>query len=165
MNIREITLGDAENFIHLVKQVETESDYMLLEAGERTTTSEQQQLQLEQIIQQSNSTIFIAEDEEKLLGYIIVIGGTARRNRHSAYLVVGILKEYRGQGLGTSLFEAVNEWAHEHELSRLELTVVTENEAGIALYKKNGFEIEGTKVNSLKIDGTFHNEYYMAKLL
>ncbi|WP_053363245.1 GNAT family N-acetyltransferase [Bacillus sp. FJAT-27251] len=165
MNIREITLGDAENFIHLVKQVESESDYMLLEAGERTTTAEQQQLQLEQIIQQSNSTIFIAEEEEKLLGYIIVIGGTARRNRHSAYLVVGILKEYRGQGLGTSLFEAVNEWAREHELSRLELTVVTENEAGIALYKKIGFEIEGTKVNSLIIDGTFHNEYYMAKLL
>jgi RimJ/RimL family protein N-acetyltransferase len=165
MNIREITLGDAENFIHLVKQVESESDFMLLEAGERTTTAEQQQLQLERIIQQSNSTIFVAEEKEKLLGYIIVMGGTARRNRHCAYLVIGILKEYRGQGIGTSLFEAVNDWAGEHEISRLELTVVTKNEAGIALYKKNGFEIEGTKVNSLNIDGTFHNEYYMAKLL
>jgi RimJ/RimL family protein N-acetyltransferase len=165
MLVREITLGDAEAFINLVKQVEEDSDYMLMEAGERTTTAEQQQLQLERMIQQSNSTIFVAEENEKLIGYIIVMGGTVRRTRHTAYLVIGILKEYRGQGVGTRLFEVVSEWAVNHQLSRLELTVVTKNEAGVALYKKNGFEIEGTKVNSLYIDGEFFSEYYMAKLL
>ncbi|WP_342768304.1 hypothetical protein [Falsibacillus pallidus] len=45
------------------------------------------------------------------------------------------------------------------------MTVVSENGRAVALYKKIGFEIEGTKKDSLLIDGTFVNEYYMGKLL
>jgi RimJ/RimL family protein N-acetyltransferase len=75
------------------------------------------------------------------------------------------LKDFRGQGVGTSLFQTVEKWADKHRLSRLELTAVTRNTAGIALYQKSGFEIEGTKRNSLIINGEFHDEYYMSKLL
>ncbi|MFD0770009.1 hypothetical protein ACFQZ1_14560 [Bacillus sp. CGMCC 1.60114] len=45
------------------------------------------------------------------------------------------------------------------------MTVMVHNEAGIALYKKSGFEIEGIKRHSLMIRGEFVNEYYMAKLI
>jgi RimJ/RimL family protein N-acetyltransferase len=100
-----------------------------------------------------------------LVGYLMAIGGSVKRTRHSAYLVVGILKDFRGQGVGTALFQSVVEWAKNHVVSRLELTAVTSNTAGIALYRKSGFEIEGTKRNSLIINGELHNEYYMSKLL
>jgi ribosomal protein S18 acetylase RimI-like enzyme len=96
---------------------------------------------------------------------LIDLGGNVKRTKHSAYLVIGILKEYRGQGIGTALFQSLEELAINHNISRLELTVVTQNDAGIALYKKSGFEIEGTKRNSLMIDRTPLNEYYMSKLL
>ncbi|OTZ84271.1 hypothetical protein BK771_21450 [Bacillus thuringiensis serovar ostriniae] len=82
----------------------------------------------------------------------------------SFYIVDGILEQNRGQGIGTALFQHVEEWAKINHISRLELTVVTKNEAGLALYKKSGFEIEGTKRNSLMVDGTYYNEYYMSKL-
>ena len=52
-----------------------------------------------------------------------------------------------------------------HQIHRLELSVVTHNEAGLRLYKKMGFKIEGTKRHSLLIDGEFVDEYYMSKLL
>jgi RimJ/RimL family protein N-acetyltransferase len=42
---------------------------------------------------------------------------------------------------------------------------MTHNIAGIALYKKMGFEIEGTKRDSLLINGEYVDEYYMSKLL
>lgn len=48
---------------------------------------------------------------------------------------------------------------------RLELTVVTENRAAVALYKKDGFLIEGVKKHSLMIDGKAFDEYYMVKIL
>ncbi|MGG1397515.1 GNAT family N-acetyltransferase [Bacillus salipaludis] len=166
MLIREIKPEDAENLINLIKQVETEANFMLMEAGERKTTPEQQRKQIERIEQQSNSTIFIAEQEEgKLVGYLIAIGGSLKRTKHSAYLVIGILEEYRAQGIGTALFQSLEEWVKNHNISRLELSVVTQNNAGVALYKKSGFEIEGTKRNSLVIDGMPFNEYYMSKLL
>jgi RimJ/RimL family protein N-acetyltransferase len=166
MLIREIQPVDAENFISLIKQVESEAKFMLMEAGERKTTPEQQHKQLEHIKQQSNSTIFVAEQENgKLVGYLIAIGGSVMRTKHSAYLVIGILEEYRGRGIGTKLFQRLEEWAINANISRLELTVVTENEAGITLYKKSGFEIEGIKRKSLMINDEFYNEYFMSKLL
>jgi RimJ/RimL family protein N-acetyltransferase len=166
MLIREIQPVDAENFLCLIKQVESEAKFMLMEAGERKTTPKQQHKKLEHIKQQSNSTIFVAEQEKgKLVGYLIAIGGSVKRTKHSAYLVIGILEEYRGLGIGTRLFQRLEEWAINSNISRLELTVITQNEAGITLYKKSGFEIEGIKRKSLMIDDEFYNEYFMSKLL
>jgi len=165
MLIREIRVEDAGKFADLMKNIEAEADYMLMEPGERKTTVEGQRKQLEQFEKQSNSTIFVIEKEEELIGFLLVRGGNARRTKHSGYIVVGILKEYCGRGLGTQLFERLEAWAKEHNILRLELSVVTQNEVGLSLYKKMGFEIEGTKRNSLIINNEFFHEHFMAKLL
>jgi len=165
MIIREAKVSDAKELINLIKEVEAKSDYMLMEPGERKTTPEQQAEQLERIERQNNAAILVAEENEKLLGYLVVMGGTVKKTKHAAYIAVGILEGFRGKGIGTALFESAEKWAIQHNISRLELTTVTENKAGIALYKKSGFEIEGTKRNSLMIHGKPFDEYYMAKLL
>jgi RimJ/RimL family protein N-acetyltransferase len=165
MLIREIKPDDAGCFINLIKKVESESEFMLLEPGERKIVEEEQKKRIELIRKSYNSTIFIAEEDKQLIGYLIVMGGNAERNKHSVYLVIGILAEYRGRAIGTKLFEQLEKWAKEQNVHRLELTVVTQNQAGLRLYKKMGFEIEGTKRHSLYIDGKFVDEYYMSKLL
>ena len=165
MEIREVSIEDAGNLLDLIKEVENQSSFMLMEAGERKTTATQQKDFLERMNQQDNSTIFVAEINSELIGYLIAIGGSVQRTKHSAYIVVGVLENYRGKGIGTELFDSLIKWASKHNISRLELTTVTENKAGLALYKRNGFEIEGTKRNSLIIDGKFYDEYYMSKIL
>lgn len=120
MLIRKIKPEDADNLICLIKQVESEANFMLMEAGERKTTPEQQRKQLERIEQQSNSTVFVVQQEQgKLVGYLIAIGGSVRRTKHSVYLVIGILEEYSGRGVGTSLFQRLEEWAINTNISRL----------------------------------------------
>src|SRR5690625_2769900 len=163
--MREIRAKDGENFINVIKHVERQSEFMLIQTGERKNTSEQQRKQLERIEQQRNSTIFVAEIEGAFVGYLMAMGGNVKRTKHSAYIVVGILEKYRGKGIGTELFNNVMEWAAIHNILRLELTTVIENTAGLALYKKTGFEIEGTKRNSLMINNKLFDEYYMSKLL
>ena len=165
MIIREIKIEDAEKFGHLTQQVERDAAYMLWEAGERSVSKEQQDKMIQGIQDQQNSTIFVAEEADELIGFLMAIGGNANRNKHGVYLVIGLLQAYRGQGLGTKLFEALEEWAKVNQIHRLELTVVTENNAGLSLYNKMGFEIEGTKKDSILINGKFVDEYYMAKLL
>ncbi|UJL46145.1 GNAT family N-acetyltransferase [Virgibacillus sp. NKC19-16] len=166
MITREIDTSDSEKFAQLTSQVEASSEYMLWEAGERNIPPEQQEKMIERIGESENSTIFVAEnDNNELVGYLLVIGGNAKRNKHAAYIVIGISKDYRGQGIGKRLFKDLEQWASNHNIHRLELTVVTRNEAGVSLYKKIGFEIEGTKRHSLFIDGEFVDEYYMSKLL
>ncbi len=165
MVIREITVSDAEAFINLTAEVERTSGFMLWEEGERTMTAADQRSRIETMKQSGNSTIFVAEVNNELAGYVMAFGGSAKRNKHSAYLVAGVLEEYRGIGVGTALFKDLEKWAVAHGIHRLELTAVTQNEAGIALYKKMGFEIEGTKRASLCIGGRYVDEYYMGKLI
>ncbi|AGK54311.1 GNAT family N-acetyltransferase [Bacillus sp. 1NLA3E] len=163
--IREIKPDDAERMVNLIIKVENKSQYMLFEPGERNISLEQQLKRIEVMKKESNSTIFVAEENDVLIGYLIAMGGNAKRNRHSEYLVIGILSEFRGLGVGTKLFKHLEDWAWKHNVYRLELSVVIRNEAGLRLYKKMGFDIEGTKRESLYIDGEFVDEYYMSKLL
>ncbi|MDL4842057.1 GNAT family N-acetyltransferase [Aquibacillus rhizosphaerae] len=165
MIVREVETSDAENLANLIKQVDESSQYMLWEAGERDIQSENQLKMIDGIKNAENSTILVAEKDNELVGYLIVIGGNAQRNKHSAYIVIGILKGYRGKGIGKQLINKLDQWAANQNVSRLELTVVTKNEGALSLYKKLGFEIEGIKRNSLLINDEFVDEYYMSKLL
>ena len=42
---------------------------------------------------------------------------------------------------------------------------MTHNVRGIALYKKMGFEIEGTARHQMQVDGEYVDLHYMSKLL
>ncbi|WP_107943451.1 GNAT family N-acetyltransferase [Metasolibacillus sp. FSL H7-0170] len=164
MIIRPITITDAEKFIELSKKID-ESGFMLYEPGEREITVEQQRKSIERILSEKKSIFFVAEAESKIVGFIAALGGNLKRNQHSAYLVLGILEEYQGQGIATKLFNRIFEWSQEVEISRLELTVIKDNIKAFNLYRKMGFILEGEKVHSLIINGMPVNEYYLYKLL
>lgn len=164
MIIRPIEVRDAENFLELSKKID-ESGFMLYEPGERETTVEQQRKSIEKILFEKNSIFFVAEMESNLVEFIAALGSNLKRNRHSAYLVLGVLENYQGQGIATKLFNHVFEWAKEVEITRLGLTVIKGNTKAFNLYRKMGFVLEGEKVHSLKINGEVVNEYYLYKLL
>jgi RimJ/RimL family protein N-acetyltransferase len=163
--IREIRESDAGSFLALCKQLDEETRFMMLEPGERTTTLEEQERRIREILSKDNQTIFVAEEQGALIGYLGAIGGSYARNKHEVYIVVGILEAFTGLGIGTALFERLDAWAHEHQIHRLELSVMVHNTRGVGLYQKMGFEIEGIKKDSLCVDGAYVDEYYMGKLI
>jgi len=166
ITIREIHEYDAESFLALCRQLDQETQFMLLEPDERVTTLEEQRERIKSILSKDNQTILVAEDQRgKLAGYVAAIGGRYNRNRHTVYLVIGILLGFAGQGLGTRLFTQVEEWARARSIHRLELTVMVHNERAVRLYQKMGFEIEGRKKQNLLVNGTYIDEFEMAKLL
>jgi RimJ/RimL family protein N-acetyltransferase len=165
MKIKHATVDDAEALAHLILQVEKEAEFMLFESGERTLDPDQQRGQIEAMQNEENSTILVAEAEGKLVGYLVARGGRARRNKHTVYIVIGVLASHRGKGVGTLLFTELERWARTKGIHRLELTVVADNQRAVSLYRKMGFEQEGIKRHSLLINGKYVDEYYMAKLL
>lgn len=163
MIIRKASIEDSEKYLQMLKQLDTETKNMMFEPGERRTTVEQIKERIA-TMDGKNGIIFIIEDRNKIGGFLLSERGILNRIRHSAYIVIGILKEYRGKKLGTKLFEEVEKWALENHITRLELTVVKDNKAAIKLYGKSGFKIEGLKEKSMIIDGNYVDEYYMAKV-
>ncbi|HCW53358.1 MAG TPA: GNAT family N-acetyltransferase [Clostridium sp.] len=164
MKIRKAELSDAENFLNMLKKLDTETKDMMLEPGERNSTLEQFKSRIQNISGEDGLTLLI-DDDKKIGGFLSAERGCYKRIRHSAYIVIGMLKEYRGRHLGTKMFEQLEEWAISNNIARLELTVVCTNKSAVALYKKMGFKIEGIKENSMIVDGNYVDEYYMGKII
>ncbi|MCC3346010.1 GNAT family N-acetyltransferase [Psychrobacter sanguinis] len=165
MNIRHAEVSDAKSLLELFKQIDTETNFMLLEPDERTTTIEDQKKIIQDFAKSDTKAMIVAEENGDLLGFIIGVGNTTRRNRHSLYCVIGLIQSATGQGLGHQLLTNLEKWATLHGITRLELTVLCHNTRAIRLYKNFGFEVEGTKRHSLKIDGEYFDEFLMSKLL
>ncbi len=165
MVIRHIAKEDAQLFIDLRSQLEQETQFMLLEPGEQRTTLTEQEDVIGQVISSDNNAIFVVELENELIGFIGGKGTSWKRNKHCLYVVIGIIQQHTNKGIGKKLFEKLESWALDHNIYRLELTVLVHNEIGISLYKKMGFKIEGTKKHSLKINEQYLDEYYMSKFL
>lgn len=165
ITIRLATPDDAAAFLALRQQVDLETKFMMLEPGERQTTVEQERERLAAIDKSDNQQTFLAEDNGQLVGWLWASGGSYRRNHHNVHIVIGIRAAFTNQGIGTRLFQACEEWAKQRSLHRLELTVMTHNLPGIALYKKMGFAIEGTARDALLVDGNYVDLYTMSKLL
>lgn len=149
----------------LIKQVEAESQYLLLEPYERKTTIFSIAKQISIFTDEKNSIMLVVGESEQLTGYCLVKGRQVNRNKHRVYLVIRILGAYCGLGIGTAFFHSIDYWTQKQGLHRLVLTAVTDNEAALGLHKKAGFTVEGIKKRSLRIGQVFKDEYCMAKLL
>ena len=164
MLIRKMEREDAGPFLQMLRQLDSEQKFMMYEPGERKTTADEMRAHIENM-NKSGSLILAAEADGTIAGFLSAERGFAQRIKHSAYIVVGVLKAYSNAGAGTRLFEELEKWALGSGITRLELSVMCHNEKAIKLYKKAGYEIEGVKVKSLLIDGLYIDEYYMAKLI
>lgn len=164
IKIREAEISDAENFLNMLKKLDTETKDMMLEPGERNPKLEQFKSRIKNTSGEDGLTLLI-DDDGKIGGFLSAERGNYKRIRHSAYIVIGMLTEYRGKHLGTKMFEELEKWAVSNNVTRLELTVVCTNECAVALYKKMGFKIEGLKEKSMIVDGNYVDEYYMGKII
>ena len=86
------------------------------------------------------------------------------RRRHAAGIGMAVADNFSGQGVGTALMEELISLADNWlGLLRLELTVFTDNVPAISLYRKFGFEREGTLRSYAIRNGTFADVDSMAR--
>jgi putative acetyltransferase len=87
------------------------------------------------------------------------------RRRHAGAIGISVQDEWHGKGIGTALMRAGLELADNWlNLLRVELEVYTDNEAAIHLYKRFGFEHEGTLRQHAFRNGQYVDSYMMARL-
>ncbi len=115
---------DAASLLRLKQRLDRESSFMLLEPGERDTSAEALARHLANVARSQNSVVIVAEIGGELAGYVELAGGSFRRNRATAQVVIGVAAEASGKGIGTGLLRQARDWAATHGLHRLELTVM-----------------------------------------
>jgi ribosomal protein S18 acetylase RimI-like enzyme len=106
----------------------------------------------------------VAVSAGQVIGWCDVVPKPRPIYAHAGVLGMGLLPEFRGQGLGGRLIQQTLAAARAFGLNRVELSVRENNAGAIALYKRVGFEIEGLQRNATRVEGVYENVVLMATL-
>lgn len=160
--IRPVKLEDAV-FINQMRRMDGVRENILGIISERLADSENFIKNLT-----PDNHMLVAEVEEegqkKVVGVISLNISPIPRMRHSGSIGIMVHKDYQGKGIGKALFARIIDLADNWlKLVRLELSVFTDNERAINLYKSFGFEIEGRKKYASIRSGEYADEYLMAR--
>ncbi|MGH9754470.1 MAG: GNAT family N-acetyltransferase [Blastocatellia bacterium] len=109
--------------------------------------------------------ILVAVVDGEVVGTIGLHTSSRPRINHRGEIGMMVRDDWQGKGVGAAMMRAVIDLADKWlNLARIELTVFTDNEPAIALYRKFGFEIEGTLRKYAFRDGGFVDAYTMARI-
>jgi L-phenylalanine/L-methionine N-acetyltransferase len=113
-----------------------------------------------------NDLVLVAERGGEVVGHAgLTAVGSSPRRRHVMGLGMMVAGHAQHQGVGSALMTGLLQWADGWaQVLRIELTVYTDNAAGIALYRKFGFEVEGTLRAFALRDGRYADVLTMARL-
>ena len=110
--------------------------------------------------------IFVACAGEEIVGNAgLHPAAPTPRRAHALILGIAVPGPWQGQGVGKALMGTLVDFADRWlPVTRLELTVFTDNERAIALYRRFGFEGEGTHRQYALRDGRHADVFAMARL-
>jgi len=164
--IREAQKSDAAALIVYMQQVTAESECLTLGSGEFDKTIEQEEEILEDYAKAQNKIFLVAQIDGEIISVSNIGASDKKRVRHCAGLGITVKKDFWGQGIGVHVMRELIDWSKNTGILRkINLKVLVHNERAIALYKKSGFEIEGTIRREMILNGEFVDAYMMGLLI
>jgi RimJ/RimL family protein N-acetyltransferase len=162
--IRTAVPADAEALYRFGETLLGETSYFLRGPGERARSVDEMRSVIERFEALPHYLLLNAWHGAEAVGEAVAMGGDFARNKYTATVGIGVLAAHGARGLGRTLMRELDGFARENGLHRLELTVMAHNTVARSLYAKMGYVEEGTKRDSLSVDGGFVSEIMMAKV-
>ena len=141
--IREAETDDAEEMISYLNIVGGESDNLMHGSEGFKAPVEAVKRRIQASHDSDNSVILIALAGEKIIARAELAGYPGARLHHNATFSISVRKDYWNMKIGTMLMTEIIERAKKMNLRNIELEVVADNKAAIALYRKMGFSDVG----------------------
>ena len=162
MIIEKASMGYMESFGQAVDAVARERKFLASTTG----FSPESTREFVKTIVEKNLAQYYAIEEEKVIGWCDVLPRPFEGMDHNGILAMGVLKSWRGQGIGAQLLEITIQHARQiNRIERVELEVFESNLPAVNLYKKAGFNIEGKRFKGRKLDGVYDNIVLMGKFI
>jgi RimJ/RimL family protein N-acetyltransferase len=172
--VRTVTINDIPARQAFLLAIAHEHVYTLMTPAEMQDACVRMPRKLSEALQRTDALYLIAlplrpdgSESGQVIADFTIKAHDYERMGHCAMLGVEIAPEYRGVGLGDAMMHIAMDWALAHpQLRRIELWVYAANAPAIALYRKHGFDIEGTRRRAMQWKpGEWHDDHLMARLL
>ena len=162
---REAETDDAEEMISYLNIVGRESDSLMHGPDGFKAPVEAVKRRIQASHDADNSIILIALAGEKIIARAELDGYPGARLHHNARFSISVRKDYWNMKIGTMLMTKIIERAREMKLLNIELEVVADNKAAIALYHKMGFSDVGIYRNYWFANNVYRDAIVMQKCL
>ena len=166
MRISEAGVRDALPLKALHRAVLEEEAFFITQPEEYLVTLDDQTDRISACRKSENSVILCARDP-MVTGFVSILGGSLARMRHAGKLEIMVARAHRGAGVGQALMAAGIAWAEANtHLEKIGLSVFTDNERAIALYRAMGFEEEGCREREYRMkDGSYRSDLLMYRFV
>ncbi|MEM0945511.1 MAG: GNAT family protein [Pseudomonadota bacterium] len=111
------------------------------------------------------SLMQVAAQGDQIIGWCDIAPNPRPPMAHRGELGMGLVAESRGRGIGGRLLRATLSAADRAGLQRIDLSVFTDNLAGIALYERHGFAREGVRPDGWRHEGVSRDILNMGRLI
>jgi len=108
---------------------------------------------------------FVATVDNEVVGWVHLKHVDLEKLSHTAELTLGVLEEYRENGIGSHLLERGLEWAGGQGLERIYNSIPATNERAVEFLESRGWEVEAVREDHYKMDGTYVDEVMLARTL
>ena len=152
--IDQARIQDAQQLLHFLKQIGSESDNLTFgEEGIPVTLKEEEDY-LAAAYDSRDCLLLLAKHHGKIAGNANLTR-LPRRMKHRGELSISIARDYWNQGIGTMLLTKIIAFAKEHDFEFIDLEVRSDHHAAIHLYQKFGFQKTGIRPAFFKINGHY----------
>jgi RimJ/RimL family protein N-acetyltransferase len=165
MEIREAQPEDAIALSRAIEVINTQTEF-LGEPGVPVPWADDPEARLREMRERGTGIYFIALHGPEVIGFLGAFPGWFERTRGVIFIAhVGLKEQFRGRGIGNSLFAAVEAWAASRGARRLELRVAETNARGQALYRKRGFVPDGRITDAAFRNNRFQADFWMGRVI
>ncbi|PSQ06548.1 GNAT family N-acetyltransferase [Halobacteriales archaeon QS_6_71_20] len=160
--VRMATQRDLSGLVGVIRQVAGEGTYIEAETVADVIEHDEVVLRHNEL---ESRLFLVAAVGEEVIGWVHLDLPETEKLGHTAVLTVGILPEYRGKGIGSTLLERGESWAAGHGFEKLYNSIPATNDGAVAFLTDHGWEREAVREGHYKIDTEYVDQVMLAKRL
>ena len=163
LDVRPAVPADARSYLDLYRTVVAEGRFIRTERTPRNALRHYRERFADSWTDEEAH--IVAVGGRRVIGHLGISREEHPVTRHVASLGMFVHPEWRGRGVGTALMRAALDWAGQHGVEKLALSVYPGNDAAMGLYRKFGFVEEGRLSGHSKKATGYRDEIVMGRWL
>lgn len=159
--ISKATINDANDIISFLNAVGGETDFLTFGLNEFPFSVQNEIDIINECNEQNECSMLLGKINNEIVSHLFLDRSSLKRIHHIGTIGVTVGKKHWRKSIGKNMILFAMDWAKSQKITKLQLSVRTDNISAIELYKKLGFYIECTLSKAVKIEDCYFDNYLM----